>query len=93
MSDGEDDRVGEVHFVGVLVDGRSDDRGVNDDRVIGRHRLAAQLHAGVFRWEVEPDVFVQDKRNPDLTFRKTMGHKNSVLSRGYIHKHIIGEMP
>lgn len=70
MSDGENDRVREVDFVRVLVDGGRDNRGVDDDRVIGGHGFAAQLHAGVLRGEVDPDVFVQDEGDPDLTCRE-----------------------
>lgn len=49
MPDGKNHRVREVDFVRVLVDGGRDDRGVDNDRVIGRHGFAAQLHAGVLR--------------------------------------------
>lgn len=49
MSDGEDDRLGQVDFVGVLVDGGCDHRRVDDDRVVGGKRFASQLHAGVLR--------------------------------------------
>lgn len=49
MSDGKNDRVGEVDFVRVLVDGSRDDRRVDNDGVIGRHGFTAQLHAGVLR--------------------------------------------
>lgn len=71
MSDGKDDGVGEVDFIGVLVDGRRDNRRVDNDGVIGSQGFAAQLHAGVLRWQVVPDVFVQDECNPNLTCKKT----------------------
>lgn len=70
MSDGEDDRVREVHLVGVFVYGCCDNRRVDDYGVIGSQCLAAQLHAGVLRGEVNPDVFVEDKCDPNLTCRK-----------------------
>lgn len=69
VADGEDDRVGQVDFVGVLVDGGRDDGRVDDDRVVGGHGLAAQLHAVVLRGQVDPDVFVEDEGYPDLTCR------------------------
>lgn len=47
MSNGENDRVREVDFVRVLVDGGCDDRRVDDHRVVGGQGFAAQLHAGV----------------------------------------------
>lgn len=49
MPDGENDGIREVDFVGVLVDGSRDDRRVDDDRVVGIHGFAAQLHAGILR--------------------------------------------
>lgn len=73
MSDGENDRVGEVDFVRVLVDGSRDNRWVDDDRVVGSHGFTSQLHAGVLRREVNPDVFVQDEGDPDLTYKRTVG--------------------
>lgn len=71
VANGEDHRVGQVDFVGVLVDGGRDDGRVDDDRVVGGRGLAAQLHAGVLRGEVDPDVFVEDEGDPDLTCRVT----------------------
>lgn len=83
MSDGENDGVGEVDFVGVLVDGGRDDRRVDDDGVVGRHGFAAQLHAGVLRREVDADVFVQDERYPDLTCGRAIGETaQSVSDKG-----------
>ncbi len=73
MSDGENDRVREVDFVRVLVDGSRDNRRVDNDGVIGRHGFIAQLHAGVLRWKVDPDVFVQDERYPNLTCKMMIG--------------------
>lgn len=67
MSDGKDDRVREVDFIGVLVDGGSDHRRVDDDGIIGCHGIAAQLHAGVLRGQVHADVLVQHESNADLT--------------------------
>lgn len=49
MSDGKNDGVGEVDFIRILVDGRRDNRRVDNDGVIGSQGFAAQLHAGVFR--------------------------------------------
>lgn len=73
MPDGKNDRVREVDFVRVLVDGRRDNRRVDDDRVIGSHGFTAQLHAGVLRWQVHPDVFVQDERYPNLPCKRMIG--------------------
>lgn len=73
MSDGKYDRVRQVDFVGVLVDGSRDNRWVDDDRVIGGHGFATQLHAGILRRKVDADVFVQDERYPDLTCKRTVG--------------------
>lgn len=67
MSDGEDDGVRQVHLVGVFVYGGRDDWRVDDDGVIGGQRFAAQLHAGVLRGQVAPDVFVEDEGDADLT--------------------------
>lgn len=75
MADGENNRVREVDFVWVLVDGGRDDGWVDDDRVVGGHGLAAQLHAGVLRGEVDPDVFVEDEGYPDLTCRGMVEEK------------------
>lgn len=72
MSDGEDDGVRQVDFVRVLVDGSRDHWRVDNDGVIGGHGLTAQFHAGVLRGEVDPDVFVQDKRDPDLACKTTV---------------------
>lgn len=71
MANGEDHRVGQVDFVGILVDGGRDDGRVDDDRVVGGRGLAAQLHAGVLRGEVDPDVLVEDEGDADLTCRVT----------------------
>lgn len=71
MANGEDNRVGQVDFVGILVDGGRDDGRVDDDGVVGGHGLTARLHAGVLRGEVDPDVFVEDEGYPDLTYRAT----------------------
>lgn len=73
MPDGKNDWVREVDFVRVLVDGGRDNRGVHNDRVIGRQGFTAQLHAGVLRWKVDPDVFVQDERYPNLSCEKKRG--------------------
>lgn len=67
VSDGEDDGVRQVHLVGVFVNGGRDDWRVDDDGVIGGQRFAAQLHAGVLRGQVAPDVFVQDEGDANLT--------------------------
>lgn len=75
MADGENNWVREVDFVWVLVDGGRDDGWVDDDGVVGGHGLAAQLHAGVLRGEVDPDVFVEDEGYPDLTCRGDGGGK------------------
>lgn len=71
VANGEDHRVGQVDFVGILVDGGRDDGWVDDDGVVGGRGLAAQFHAGVLRGEVDPDVFVEDEGDPDLTCRVT----------------------
>lgn len=71
VANSEDNRVRQVDFVGILVDGRCDDRRIDDDGVVGGHGLAAQLHAGVLCGEVDPDVFVEDEGYPDLTCRVT----------------------
>lgn len=71
MSDGEDDGVREVHFVRVLVDGSRDHWWVDNDGVIGGQGFTAQFYAGVLRGEVDPDVFVQDKRYPNLACKMT----------------------
>lgn len=70
MPDGENHRVREVDFVRVLVDGGRDNRGVDNDRVIGGHGFAAWLHAGVLRRKVDADVLVQDERYPNLSCDK-----------------------
>lgn len=80
MSDGKYDRVRQVDFVGVLVDGSRDNRWVDDDRVIGGHGFATQLHAGILRRKVDADVFVQDERYPDLTCKRTVGGGGTVQS-------------
>lgn len=73
MPDGKNDRVREVDFVRVFVDGSRDNRWVDNDRVIGGHGFTARLHAGVLRREVDPDVFVQDERYPNLTCKRAVG--------------------
>lgn len=73
MSDGKNDRVREVDFVRVLVDGSRDNRRVDDDRIIGSHGFIAQLHAGIFRWKVDSDVFVQDEGYPNLSWKRMIG--------------------
>lgn len=75
MSDGKNDRIRQVDFIWVLVDGGCDNRWVDDDGVIGRQGFAARLHAGVLRWKVDADVFVQDEGDPDLTCK---GHKYGI---------------
>lgn len=70
MPDGEDDGVREVHFVGVFVYRGRDNGRVDDNGVIGGQRFAARLHAGVLRGKVNPDVFVEDEGDPDLTCGK-----------------------
>lgn len=72
MSNGENDRVREVDFVRVLVDGGCDDRRVDDHRVVGGQGFAAQLHAGVLSWKIDPDVLVQDERYSDFTCKRTI---------------------
>lgn len=79
MSDGEDDRVREVYFVGILVDGCCDNGRVDNQRVIGSNGFAAQLHAGVLCRKVHANVFVEDECDPNLTCRRTFGGKCSVL--------------
>lgn len=79
MFDGENDRVREVYFVGILVDGSCDNGRVDNQRVIGSNGFNAQLHAGVLRRKVHANVFVQDERDPDLTCQRTFGGKCSVL--------------
>lgn len=70
MSDGEDDGVREVHFVGVFVYRGRDNGRVDDHGVIGSQGFAAQLDAGVLRGKVNADVFVQDEGYPNLTCGK-----------------------
>lgn len=70
MSDGENNRIWEVNFVGVLVNSGGDDWGVDDDRVVGCHCVISQLHAGIVRRQVAAYVFVQDKGNADLTCKR-----------------------
>lgn len=86
MSDGKNDRVRQVDFVGVLVDGSRDNRRVDDDRVIGGHGFTTQLHAGILRRKVDADVFVQDKRYPDLTCKRTVGGNCSVFHKWHLSK-------
>lgn len=81
MSDGKNDRVREVDFVRVLVDGSRDNRGVDNDRVICSHGFTAQLHAGILGWKVDSDVFVQDERYPDLTCKRDKWTKCSVIHK------------
>lgn len=78
VSDGKNDRVREVDFVSILVDGGRDNRRVDNDRVIGGHGFAAQLHAGVLGRKVDPDVLVQDERYPDLPCNMMIGQRESV---------------
>ena len=65
--DGEDDGVGQVDLGAVFADGGGDDGRVDDERVVGGQRLAAQLHTGVLRGQVRAQVFVEDEGHPYLT--------------------------
>lgn len=65
--DSEDHWLRQVHFVGVFVDGGSDDGWVDDEGVIGIDRLTPQPHAGVLRGQVLAKVLVEDQRHADLT--------------------------
>lgn len=70
MPDGKNDRVREIDFVRVLVDGSCDNGRVDNHRVIGSQSFAAQLHTGVLRGKVNADVFVQDKRYSNFTCKR-----------------------
>lgn len=81
VADCKDNRVGQVDFVGVFVDGGRDDGRVDDDGVVGSRGLAAQFHAGVLRGEVDADVFVEDESYPDLACRGR--RRGETLRRGF----------
>lgn len=78
MSDGKNNRVREVDFIWVLVDGSRDNRRVDNDGVIRGHGFTAELHAGVLRWKVDANVFVQDEGNPNLTCNRSVENVQSV---------------
>ena len=80
--DSEDHGLGQVNLIALFVNGRRDDRGVDDDRVIGVDGLAAQSHAGVLRGQVGAQVPVQDEGHPDLTCKDTCTH-----ARTHTHTH------
>lgn len=76
--DSEDNRLRQVNLIGLLVNWRRDDWGVDDNRVIRVDRLAAQSHAGVLCGQVGAQVPVQDKGHPDLTCKGTHGNMEEV---------------
>lgn len=70
MPDGKNDRVREIDFVRVLVDGSCDNGRVDNHGVIGSQSFAAQFHAGILGGKVHTDVFVQDKRYSNFTCKR-----------------------
>lgn len=66
--DSKHHRISQVNLIAELfIYCCRDDRGVDNDRVIGRHRFCPQLHAGILRGEIGAQVVVQHKSHPDLT--------------------------
>lgn len=68
MAHCEHDRIRQVDFIAVFVNGRRYDGRVDDDGVVGVESLAAELHAGVFGGQVCAQVLIKHKRHADLTW-------------------------